>query len=283
MTVKFSNFASAALAASITSSSTSITVTTGQGALFPALTSGEYFYAVLTDSSNNIEVVKITSRSGDTLVAVRAQESTIARAYAAADKIELRLTAAALNAVGTDATAAATALLQILHPVGSVYINTTSVNPGTLFGFGTWTPFGVGRTLIGDGGGYAAGATGGSADAIAVAHTHTASSGNQSADHTHGFSGTTNTTSLTGSFTAIVGSAPTGVFANYYSYSGTGGDPQTNFRISMDASHAHSFSGSTGGMSGSHNHAITVNSAGSSGTNANLPPYLVTYMWQRIA
>lgn len=28
---------------------------------------------------------------------------------------------------------------------------------------------------------------------------------------------------------------------------------------------------------------ISVNSAGNSGTDANLPPYLVVYMWQRTA
>lgn len=105
MPVLFSNNASAPLAASITTSSTSITVTTGQGALFPAVPAGSYFYATLTDSSNNLEVVKVTARSSDTLTVVRAQEGTVARAYAAADKIELRVTAAGLtNMVQLDGT-----------------------------------------------------------------------------------------------------------------------------------------------------------------------------------
>lgn len=97
MAMKFTNNASATLAASISSSSTSITVTTGQGALFPALGSGDYFYATLFDSSNHIEIIKVTARSGDTLTAVRGQDSTTARAFTAADKIELRATAAVLN------------------------------------------------------------------------------------------------------------------------------------------------------------------------------------------
>lgn len=97
MGIKFTNNATGTLAASISSSSTSLTVTTGQGALFPAIGAGDYFYATLTDSSNNLEIVKITARSSDTLTAVRAQEGTTARAYAAADKLELRLTAAGLN------------------------------------------------------------------------------------------------------------------------------------------------------------------------------------------
>jgi hypothetical protein len=97
MGIKFTNNATATLAASISTSSTSLTVTTSQGALFPTLGAGDYFYATLTDSSNNLEIVKITARSGDTLTAVRAQEGTTARIYAAADKLELRLTAAGLN------------------------------------------------------------------------------------------------------------------------------------------------------------------------------------------
>lgn len=97
MGIKFTNNATATLAASISTSSTSLTVTTSQGALFPTLGTGDYFYATLTDSSNNLEIVKITARSGDTLTAVRAQEGTTARIYAAADKLELRVTAAALS------------------------------------------------------------------------------------------------------------------------------------------------------------------------------------------
>jgi hypothetical protein len=97
MGIKFTNNATATLAASISTSSTSLTVTTGQGALFPTLGAGDYFYATLTDSSNNLEIVKITARSGDTLTAVRAQEGTTARIYVAADKLELRVTAAALS------------------------------------------------------------------------------------------------------------------------------------------------------------------------------------------
>lgn len=97
MPVLFSNYASAPLAASISSSATTVTVTSGQGALFPAVPAGSVFYATLTDSSNNLEIVKVTARSTDALTVVRAQEGTTARAYAATDKLELRLTAAGLN------------------------------------------------------------------------------------------------------------------------------------------------------------------------------------------
>lgn len=96
MPAKFTNNATATLAASLSTSATSITVTTGKGALFPSLASGDYFYATLTNSSNNIEIVKITARSGDTLTAVRAQEGTTALTWNSADRLELRITAADL-------------------------------------------------------------------------------------------------------------------------------------------------------------------------------------------
>ena len=64
-----------------------------------------------------------------------------------------------------------------IYPVGSIYISTVSTNPGTLLGVGTWVAFGAGRVLLGNGGGYVAGATGGAAThtlsvAEMPAHTH---------------------------------------------------------------------------------------------------------------
>lgn len=104
MGIKLSNNANATLAASITSSATSITVTSGQGARFPTLSVGDYFYATLVDTSNNLEIVKCTARSTDVLTVTRAQESTTARAYSAGDRIEIRLTAQtfvdAVNEIG---------------------------------------------------------------------------------------------------------------------------------------------------------------------------------------
>lgn len=100
MGIKVANNAFATLASGINSSATSITLTTGQGARFPSLGAGDYFYATLVDTSNNLEIVKCTARSTDVLTVVRAQESTTARAYSAGDRIEIRLTAATF----TDAT-----------------------------------------------------------------------------------------------------------------------------------------------------------------------------------
>ena len=104
MAVKFANNAYSTLASGITDSATSITRTTGEGARFPTPTGGDYFLATLIDASNNLEIVKCTTRSTDVLTVVRAQESTTGRAYATGDRIELRITAGVLEALYDDTT-----------------------------------------------------------------------------------------------------------------------------------------------------------------------------------
>jgi phage-related tail fiber protein len=94
MGIKVANNAFATLAAGISNSATSITVASGQGARFPVLGAGDYFYATLINTSNQLEIVKCTARSGDVLTVERAQEATTARAYDVGDRIEIRITAA---------------------------------------------------------------------------------------------------------------------------------------------------------------------------------------------
>ncbi len=40
-------------------------------------------------------------------------------------------------------------LASTMWPIGSVYTSVVSTNPATLLGFGTWTAFAAGRTLVG--------------------------------------------------------------------------------------------------------------------------------------
>jgi hypothetical protein len=135
--------------------------------------------------------------------------------------------------------------LSTVYPIGSIYTSTVSTNPNTLFGFGTWAAFGAGRVMIGNGGGFTAGATGGSADAVVVSHTHTATVTDPG--HTH-------------SYTAAA-SVP-------YNGSDGGGLATTSGAITSSATTGISVSNSTAGVSG---------------TNANLQPYIVVYMWNRTA
>ena len=105
MPVKFANNAVSTLASGISNSATSITVASGNGALFPSLTGSEYFFVTLIDASNNLEIAKCTARSSDVLTVTRAQESTSARAFATGDRIELRITAQSLLDVSTQISA----------------------------------------------------------------------------------------------------------------------------------------------------------------------------------
>ena len=98
MAIKWANNATTTIASGITSGDTTITVAGASGSLFPAAGSGDYFYATLNNSNNDIEIVKVTSRSGDVMTVVRGQDGTTAAAWVGGDKFELRPTAAGLTA-----------------------------------------------------------------------------------------------------------------------------------------------------------------------------------------
>jgi hypothetical protein len=97
MPIKLANNASGTLATAISASDTGIALTTGNGALFPTLSAGEYFYATITSTQGTQEIVKATARSGDSLTVVRAQEGTSAAGFATGARFELRVTAASVG------------------------------------------------------------------------------------------------------------------------------------------------------------------------------------------
>lgn len=168
-------------------------------------------------------------------------------------------TIATTQSTGNSTTAIATTAfvqtaLSTLYPVGSIYINaTSSTNPATSLGFGTWTAFGAGRVMVGFDSGNAlfdaAEETGGSADAITVSHTHTATS--TDSGHTH-------------------------TVANTMQRGGGDVAPSSSYYARYDPVTENSGTGTA-------NITTTVASAGSSGTNANYQPYITVYMWKRTA
>lgn len=154
-------------------------------------------------------------------------------------------------------TAFVQAALQAVYPVGSIYINTSSTSPATLLGFGTWEAFGAGKVLVGQDAADAAfdtlEETGGSKDAIVVAHTHTGST-SSAGTHSHEVATYTATDQYV-----------------------------TNSRVSASGSSAPYAGQYTTSSAGAHTHDVTVGSTGSSATNANLQPYVVVKMWKRTA
>ena len=103
MAVKYTNNASTTLSAAITSSATSLSVASGGGALFPALSGADYFYLTIVDSAGNIEIMKVTARSVDTFTVVRGQDGTTAQAWSGGQRVELRITRAMLDDLKSDA------------------------------------------------------------------------------------------------------------------------------------------------------------------------------------
>ena len=99
MGVKFSNNATGQLSAGITAAATSVTLQSGQGALFPTLGATDFCFLTLVEPGGAFEIVKATARSGDTFTIVRGQDSTVARAFATGDRMELRPVAAAMDAI----------------------------------------------------------------------------------------------------------------------------------------------------------------------------------------
>jgi len=142
----------------------------------------------------------------------------------------------------------ADAIKSALYPVGSIYTNaTSSTNPGTLLGFGTWTAFGAGRVMVGFDSSNSlfdtAEETGGSANAILVSHTHSVTD----PGHSHTYNRDT------------LDNLDGGPFSRR---SGTGADSNTTSTATT---------------------GISISTEGSSGTNANYQPYITVYMWKRTA
>lgn len=106
------------------------------------------------------------------------------------------------------------------------------------------------KFLVGAGTTYVVGATGGSANAVVVSHTHT-NSVSSAADHSHP-SGIRSEAS-SAAFYGAPYTAPSGNCLDHIATDTT----FSNYTL----------------PAGAHTHTVTVDTAGVSGTNANLPPY----------
>ena len=127
-------------------------------------------------------------------------------------------------------------------PIGGIIIwsgSTGSVPDGwALCNGSNGTPNLQDRFVVGAGSGYAVGATGGSANAVVVSHTH---GGSVTGAGTHGHT-----------------------YDRSDKGSGTRGGDQG----------VHDYNSNTAvGGNGAHSHGLIIDSFGVSGTNANLPPY----------
>ena len=144
-------------------------------------------------------------------------------------------------------------VINIMYPVGSIYMSVNSVDPSTLFG-GTWERI-QDRFLLCAGDSYGAGSTGGTADATLVSHTHTPVVDGSSS--TYGLSVYEHASDVQ-RMKVTAGSS-----GNRYTYGGKVGATNAN----------------NSGLAWSSG----LNTVGESNTGKNMPPYLAVYVWKRTA
>jgi hypothetical protein len=286
---KIVNNARALLAASVATTDTSLTVQSADADTFPVGNTTDWtnpvdwFKATLQDSSGNIEIVHVGVRaSGSAILSnlVRAQDGTSALNFTAGSVVELRLTAADVQDAidGTFPTVTADKIINDTVvgrtiPVGGIVMwsgSILSIPAGWALCDGTnGTPNLRDKFIMGAGSAYSPGAQGGSADATLVAHTHTfsATTGTESADHTH-----TGYTDVQGAH-AHNYTAPGA--SSLDDRNGSNSYPMDPVTRSTDTQGAHQHNVQTYGNSVAHTHNVagTADSAGASPTGANLPPF----------
>ena len=153
-------------------------------------------------------------------------------------------------------------LIDIVYPVGSIYMSVNTVSPSVLFGFGVWERI-EGQFLLGSGTTYENGSTGGSADSVVVSHNHTQNSHTHNAPSNRKF--------------VLVGDG-----ANW-SYT-------SKIKIRTDGSgtayyypHSNSDIGGLMELAETAGASPTINSTGEDGTGKNMPPYIAVNIWKRTA
>lgn len=139
------------------------------------------------------------------------------------------------------------------HPVGSIYISTSSTfDPATAWG-GTWRKTADGRCLIGANSTYPLGTTGGSATHTHTTQAHTLTV-NETAPHIHDNNARINWFNELG-----------------HGLLGNGWAANTNIRVDAGANQT-----SIVGGGAAHSH-------GNTGSASNMQPYLAVYIWERTA
>ena len=109
MSVLYSNDAYSTLASGINSSATSLSVASGHGSRFPAITGTDYFYLTLASASAS-EIVKVTARSTDTMTIVRGQDGTTGQSFSTGDSVQLKLTKAVMDYIKSELSDLSTAM-----------------------------------------------------------------------------------------------------------------------------------------------------------------------------
>ncbi|MDX7657601.1 hypothetical protein SJQ33_12605, partial [Klebsiella quasipneumoniae] len=151
LTLLATNNAESTLASAISATDTSLIVSAGTGAEFPNAVAGEsYFKLTLTDAAtgSQVEIVNVTAKAGDIFTIERAQEGTLARAWAANDMVANMMTADTLNIIAQYAQQAAASADQAIEAANNAseyaknkytFYKTASDPDGTIAGLAATT------------------------------------------------------------------------------------------------------------------------------------------------
>ena len=164
-----------------------------------------------------------------------------------------------------------TDLIDVIYPVGSIYMSVNSVNPSTLFG-GTWEQI-KDTFLLSSGDTYSNGATGGSATVSLSA--------SQMPRHNHSTNAHSHSTNDSGEY--FVTSTQSTANNTRVAYSSSGNRMVDGFNTTNSIFHHRANTNSQAPSTKYTGGTGSTESASNGSAHENMPPYLVVNIWKRTA
>lgn len=144
-------------------------------------------------------------------------------------------------------------IFKLIYPIGSIYMSTSSTNPGNIFG-GTWEHWGKGRVPV-------------SVDTSQTEFNTVNKTGGHKSMQSHNHTGSTGCGKT--AFMRATFQVGDNISGNHTPSHGPGGYKDFD-------------GGSFDWPGANHYHDFTTNNSGS-GDSGNLQPYITCYMWRRTA
>ena len=166
-------------------------------------------------------------------------------------------------------------IIDLIYPLGSLFISTSNINPGTLFEGTQWEPYAEGRAIVGVGGNYQNSRQEFGSDSVSLTTQNLAA-------HNHTFSGQSATTSNSGGHIHQCGTNNNGNFvvnpststSSTFGYQVATGGAYLGFQYGTNSAGAHTHTLTAKG---------TISNTGSGTAHENRQPSITCYIWERIA